>query len=633
MDINIGLLGCVSVGKTTFLNAIAGYQYSDTEIKKTTMIPQVYLESQTQINNAWDIRKINRDFNGLIANQINNNQFDISQCQAIYHRIERIYDLFDSVVVDPRIKFNIYDIPGLNDSASKNIYFQWIKNNIELFDIIIFITDVNRGLNNADEIEILHLIFDAMKKNNTKLICLMNKCDDIYYDQEIGDLVFEDKEQENVYVHANNILVDIASKYQFVCGQETFTPFLPISSENCFIYRALLNNPNYALDQVHLNRLCKNECGMNQWKNLSLNEKNDMLNKIIHKLHQTSNNKIRDTGYIAVKDIIQLTIVHNHPKFITKRITNTIDYLNIPEENLHKYAEKIISCFNLISTAESFGVIIDIKLMWKHVKNNLRIYINKISNQPTEISKDGTHLIDFPEFNSIYSTIEMECLNVTSFLNSISYIKECPQKFMNKMKAILIDKLKHIYDQLVSVDDKNIFHTCPINLLRYLQTIKIYLPDEFETYSLKFLAISSNVCSKHINEYQNELRDLLLYIIEHITQDHTIFCSLAIIMLINKQKMMKEENSKEYIKYLIQLKKLIKSARQKISLETYNPLDIYYEVTNKNISSWLNDDVQNEVYYDRIYHTLEHFLQNESNEIDLNLEIKILNVFCNKKID
>ena len=45
-DINIGLFGCVSVGKSTFLNAIAGKQYSDAEIKKTTMVPQVYVQAK-----------------------------------------------------------------------------------------------------------------------------------------------------------------------------------------------------------------------------------------------------------------------------------------------------------------------------------------------------------------------------------------------------------------------------------------------------------------------------------------------------------------------------------------------------------------------------------------------------------
>lgn len=634
LEINIGLLGCVSVGKTTFLNAIAGYQYSDTEIKKTTMIPQVYLESRTQRDNVWNIRKINHDLNELIAKQIEQNQFDINQCQAVYHRIERIHDLFDSVIIDSRIKFNIYDVPGLNDSVSKNIYFQWIKNNIQLFDVIIFMTDINRGLNNSDEIEILHLIFDAMQKNGTKLICLMNKCDDIYYDQEIGDLVFEDKEQENIYVHANNILVDIANKYQFVCGNDTFTPFFPISSENCFIYRALLNNPNYALDQVHLNRLCKNECGINQWKKLSIDEKNNMLNKIINKLHQTSNNKIRDTGYIAVKDIVQSTIIHNHAEFIKRRISNMITHLSIPEENLQKYAEKIISCSKQISIAESCNITFDFKIMWNCVKNNLHEYMKKISSQNIEIiHKDNKCLIDFHDFNSIHSIVEMECMNFHSFLDTVSHIKKYPHNYMNKIKAIIINKLKHIYDQLILSNDQNTIHTCPINLLHYLQIVKTYFPDEFESYSLKFLAISSNICSKHINEYQNEMRDLILYIVEHITRDYSIFCSLVVIMLINKQKIMKDENPQEYIGYLIQLKKLIKNIRQKIDSKAYNPLDIYYETTNKNISIWFHDTIESDIYYDRVFHALENFLQNDTNKIDISLETKLLNVFYEKKID
>ena len=43
--INIAILGGVSVGKSTLLNALCGEQHSDMKYKRTTMVPQIYYET------------------------------------------------------------------------------------------------------------------------------------------------------------------------------------------------------------------------------------------------------------------------------------------------------------------------------------------------------------------------------------------------------------------------------------------------------------------------------------------------------------------------------------------------------------------------------------------------------------
>ena len=44
-QINIAICGAVSAGKSTLLNSLFVSQYSDMKIKRTTMTPQVYYES------------------------------------------------------------------------------------------------------------------------------------------------------------------------------------------------------------------------------------------------------------------------------------------------------------------------------------------------------------------------------------------------------------------------------------------------------------------------------------------------------------------------------------------------------------------------------------------------------------
>ena len=44
-QVNIAILGAVSAGKSTLLNTIFANTYSECKIKRTTMTPQIYLET------------------------------------------------------------------------------------------------------------------------------------------------------------------------------------------------------------------------------------------------------------------------------------------------------------------------------------------------------------------------------------------------------------------------------------------------------------------------------------------------------------------------------------------------------------------------------------------------------------
>ena len=67
--INIGIIGCVSSGKSTTLNSFFCDTYSDMNIKRTTMTPQVYLgdpEIKQNKEHAKLIRTQNEEINKKI---------------------------------------------------------------------------------------------------------------------------------------------------------------------------------------------------------------------------------------------------------------------------------------------------------------------------------------------------------------------------------------------------------------------------------------------------------------------------------------------------------------------------------------------------------------------------------------
>ena len=597
IEINIGLFGTVSVGKSTFLNAISGNQYSDTEIKKTTMIPQAYVEKIDKIfenncNNSCDklispehIRKINREINESVSKEIENNLFNIDKCCTIYHTIEKLCDFLDPNIIGPNIHVSITDSPGLNDSASKNIYFEWVKQNINKFDIIIFMTDITKGLNNSDEIEVLNLLMTSMKINNNKMICLINKCDDIYFDIEQDDLVFEDNEQANIYVQANKILTDIAKNHGFDSSTNNFTPFLPISAENSFIYRTLIKNPTGDLDQIHQNKLCKNECGINQWKKMTFIDKKIFFKKLLGDLQGTYCTKILESGYLSVKNVIQNTIMENKIIFVTNHIHRNIDEIIVNDiTNVDDYISKIEYHMNSLYNLQILGGDINNDIIWNNVKKSISDYINIALVLDTKIISLGS-FISFYEFDKIYSLMQEYCMNLKILTESLCKFPDYPTNFMLDIEKCLQDKFVKLHDLIVSVRIIDQDHVQPTNILRYLETIRTYIPKMFDYFSLRFLQNYTNANCVFIEKYPDNFIELLKFITNNISSDKHQECICYICRIIyNKMNKYQSKNPDTYIIYLIQMKKLVKFYIGQL-LRDITSIDIVYEIICQNIWS------------------------------------------------
>ena len=70
MNVNIALIGAVSAGKSTLLNALFLEKLSDMKIKRTTMVPQVYSETDelNLVSSVEDIYKQTSEINCTIRN-------------------------------------------------------------------------------------------------------------------------------------------------------------------------------------------------------------------------------------------------------------------------------------------------------------------------------------------------------------------------------------------------------------------------------------------------------------------------------------------------------------------------------------------------------------------------------------
>ena len=279
-SIRVGLVGCVSSGKSTILNSICVKQYEDMKIKRTTMVPSVYMESNDKIyDNTFEISNIhskNKEINKKMYEKGKDLTIeDINKMEYIIPKIRDFINLPDHIYLD------VYDIPGLNDSQTKDVFFKWIDQNFDDLDIVLHIVDINNPLNTSDQIDILKMLIKNIeneKINNNReifLLTIVNKCDEMDIDRKTGEFIFDEEDQENY---------DQVVKYTMDTIKETAKDmnnikceFTPLSAADTFVYRMLHNDPNVELDMKLLQKFGVNEVGKRRWSKMTDNQQREFI--------------------------------------------------------------------------------------------------------------------------------------------------------------------------------------------------------------------------------------------------------------------------------------------------------------------------------------------------------------------
>ncbi|BCS83439.1 hypothetical protein QLL95_gp0684 [Cotonvirus japonicus] len=550
IEINIGIFGGVLTGKSSLLNILSGKNLSKISVDKSTYLPQVYID---RCQNDYDLNQIQNVNDSMtekfIYDVMNNNN---TEYKPIYHYVNGFEKILNNnTETNKKLPFKIvlWDMPGFDICEFGNIYQAWLKNNIKKFDIIIYLTDNLTRLNCHHECLMFDFLISSVKKYNIKMICLMNKCDDLCYDEENNNLVINNDEQEKIFVKLNNIMANIVN-FHNVNDNNYITPFLPISLKNYLHYSKIINDPQEIYD-------CTNLIGMT-------------------------------TGFENLEKIIENILTTNKLYFIVKYINNNLKFSKIKNiEDVLNYG-KIIKKLKLDSIYDPSETVIHTDF-WECIKN-------EISRLETSIIKECVYFIenkknnDFKYFDDINTEIQTH-LSILSSLDVFNVLVGFPKDFINYHKIKITSNLLNIYDMFVESEYKSQPHLCPSNVLLYLELINTNIAEEFDNYALKFLRVYTN--SKIFTEkFQTDLEKLIIFIYKNISKN-AIMSKYSIVVsniLIKKQIYMKNNHTSDYLQYLINVKKIIKQNIKRITNINPNPLDILYEVTKKNISIHLGEN-------------------------------------------
>lgn len=300
-QINIAVIGPISVGKSTFVNTLFVKQYSDMKIKRTTMTPQVYYETDIEsIDNAQseEIRKKNKNINDNLYKKIeHNDEVEYDDIQEIKYYVPKTSKFVQLI---NKVYFTVYDLPGLNDGhvANSEVYHNWVSNNFYKFDIVICVFDLKSGLNTSDEVKILKDTITNIKNNkdnhniDTKLCVIVNKCDDMYLDDK-GKLKFSDDEHQEMFDQVNQV---IANKRDEMYPDLQYD-IIRMSSEDAYIYRMYENNPNNDLGMQYMNRFGHNEFGRTSWNKMKEDERREKIKQFMESIKDDIYERMEINGF------------------------------------------------------------------------------------------------------------------------------------------------------------------------------------------------------------------------------------------------------------------------------------------------------------------------------------------------
>ena len=247
-EIKLALLGHVSVGKTTLLNALLGDKFSEVSMKRTTAGINHFVISSTKTNNNND-EDLTMDTGEEDIIPATKSLEIITQENAKLRAENRIQErTFEVELDEPLIpmrkhtKMVITDIPGVNEAGTSEMYLQHVEKSWETFDCVILVLDANQGVNTEEKVNLLRLVKENNEKYKTvPVIVLCNKVDDPD-DEDILELVSEvrSKVEDIFQVQDTESTLERLENDQSIDGIPNVI-FLPLSAENAFLYRTAGN--------------------------------------------------------------------------------------------------------------------------------------------------------------------------------------------------------------------------------------------------------------------------------------------------------------------------------------------------------------------------------------------------------
>lgn len=553
-NLNIAFIGEVSTGKSTILNGIYCREITQSSIKRTTMCPSIFIENKDLKDTDIDEKKIYEEIKLKNQEIIKDTEqgFKLENCQELIFNVGKL----DLNILENN-SVNVYDIPGLNDARTKELYYNYLRTNFYKFNIIIFLVDINSGLNTSDEIDILRLITGNTiyqkeeNKKNIYTLVVVNKADDmqIKIDPDTNnEILYLDDELNEMFQQVN---LTVKDEFQKSNISEHLIDIIPLCGLDSYLYRMIRKFGNtYHLKDADILKIGINQMG----KKFSKKSKDEQRNEVMRIIEDVNfvEDMIKLSGFEGFEkslytflntndmaknlsvsnilyDIKQLNDIRNifsnndhydNLKDYLVEYTSHLNKIYLLDENLYKaFLNDLYEQFNncikyFINSLNNISLIKD--YFDKIFTNIIEVYFNDVKEPqkyPTylknKIMKIGINQFLTQKININYFCDFIEkCIDMNMFISKIDGNKEGNKK----VEDLLEDIMSNIYENKTFIFTNDTFNEIElIYLIELLQKLDENYIKNYIVYEkfLRFILI--NYYENFKNDFNELIRKELIF--------------------------------------------------------------------------------------------------------------------------
>jgi GTP-binding protein EngB required for normal cell division len=306
--INIALMGGVNAGKSTTLNSISGQTLAHCHFRRATMVPVVYVETETNTCDRDAVyRKISQKNKEIIEKTEAGEQVPKEEYGEMTFGVGKL-----DMKISDDANIAVYDIPGLNDLLTSQIYYDYLDSSFHKFNIVIFFVDIRSGLNTSDEYAILDFITTMTKHqrdNNGRdiyTLVVVNKADDMQLKPGTDEVMVTGELQE-MFDHVHRTVSD---EFRRKSIEKQLIGIIPLCAYDAYLYGMVKKfGDDFKLTPEQILKIGTNETG----KRFSTFTPEEQSAKVYNILNDTRfvDTMIQLSGFAKFEQILRKFLLKN----------------------------------------------------------------------------------------------------------------------------------------------------------------------------------------------------------------------------------------------------------------------------------------------------------------------------------